>query len=286
MAHQQRIPVMVLATQLSNFRRYEQLLDKTRFKLLPVSSSTVARQLTDNGQLRVIIFDGDPISERNWQLLAGLHRDRLTDDVAVLMVSGAAHRARAEALGVRGFAASPPELRRVLEQLALPERPGPAERPEPPERPERAERAGPAEPPAHQAPAPAPASRPILIIDDDEAARFALRLAIAELPYPILEVGNGLEGLREAHLRSPLIVFLDLTMPGIDGFDVLAQLKGDPQTAGIPVIINSARRLTAEERRWLTARTALLLDKAHPMADLASRVREVLAGPSLRRSDE
>lgn len=241
-----RLPVMVLANQLSTFRIYESFLEKSRFKVLPVSSSTVARQLIESAQLRFIIFDGDPISERSWQLIEDLHRDERKPDVALLMVSAPAHRSRAEQLGIRAFTEAPATREWVLGQLQALSADGSA------------------------------GARPILIIDDDEAARYALRLAIGDIAGPIFEVSNGLEGLREARLRKPALVFLDLTMPGIDGFEVLTQLKSDPETSGIPVVIHSARRLTAEDHRWLSSMVVLILNKSDSSADVTHRVQDAL----------
>jgi signal transduction histidine kinase/DNA-binding response OmpR family regulator len=244
--HAIRLPVMVLANQLATFRSYERLLEKSRFKVLPVSSSTVARQLTDAAQLRFIIFDGDPISERSWQLIEELHGDARKRGVKLLMVSSAEHRARAEQLGVHAFVEPPIDREWLIDRMqAL-----------------SADGSG--------------APRLILLIDDDEAARYALRTAIGDTPGAILEVDNALEGLREARLRKPAIIFLDVTMPGIDGFEVLTQLKSDPETSGIPVVINSARRLTEEEHRWLASMATPVLDKADSPSDVTPRVQDAL----------
>jgi signal transduction histidine kinase/DNA-binding response OmpR family regulator len=239
-----RIPVMVLANQLSTFRTYERFLEQSRFKILPVTSLTVARQLAEGAQLRIIIFDGDMIGERSWQLIEDLHRDARDPSVALLMVSVPANRARAAELGVDEFAVAPIEREWLLDKLhSMTEAPG---------------------------------SRHILIIDDDESARYALRMALCDTQLTLLEASDGLEGLRLARSQKPAVIFLDLTMPGLDGFEVLAKLKSDPETCGIPVIINSARPLSTEEHYWLTSLASSFLDKADSSTSTTARVQAAL----------
>lgn len=248
-----RTPVMVLANQLSTFRTYERFLESSHFKVLPVSSSTVARQLVEGAQLRVIIFDGDPISERSWKLIEDLHRDRRDAPIALLMVSAPGNRPRAEALGVTRFAEPPVAREWLLEQL--------------------------------RSMGGDPAARSLLIIDDDETARYALRMALGETPLAVLEAANGAEGLHQARTHKPLVIFLDLTMPGANGFEVLSKLKSDPETSGIPVIVNSARRLTPEERYWLASLASSILDKADSPAEVAPRLQSALRKAGISDGD-
>ena len=65
----------------------------------------------------------------------------------------------------------------------------------------------------------------ILIIDDDEAVRFAFRLALEDLPYQINEAEHGEIGSRLATTESVDAVFLDLRMPGINGVEVLRRIR-------------------------------------------------------------
>ena len=78
----------------------------------------------------------------------------------------------------------------------------------------------------------------ILIIDDEDGIRnFIAR--VLEPAYDILQAGDGQEGLNQARWGKPDLILLDLKMPGMDGLTVLAKLKGNPQTSGIPVVIVS-----------------------------------------------
>jgi CheY-like chemotaxis protein len=68
--------------------------------------------------------------------------------------------------------------------------------------------------------------------------------------------------LAEARQRLPDLVVLDLTMPNLDGFSVLEELKRDERTRHIPVIVVTARDITEAERQRLTGRVAALYQKA------------------------
>jgi signal transduction histidine kinase len=107
------------------------------------------------------------------------------------------------------------------------------------------------------------AARPrrILIVDDDEIARYVLKGHLAGQRAVILEATDGRQGLRLAQAEAPDFIFLDLVMPGLDGRAVLEQLAANPATRGIPVLILTSQVLDAGERRWLEERAAVVLSK-------------------------
>jgi CheY-like chemotaxis protein len=77
----------------------------------------------------------------------------------------------------------------------------------------------------------------ILVIDDDSAARDLLRRTLEREGYRVVHASSGEEGLRLARATAPAAITLDVIMPGMDGWQVLAALKNDPATAAIPVIV-------------------------------------------------
>jgi signal transduction histidine kinase/CheY-like chemotaxis protein len=118
---------------------------------------------------------------------------------------------------------------------------------------------GPAEP--RRAAPGAGAGLPLLVIDDDEIARYLLRGLLGDGRFDLREAADGHEGLRRAREERPRAIFLDLVMPDLSGFDVLERLKGDPVTRDIPVIVYTSRTLDAGERDWLAARAVEILSK-------------------------
>jgi two-component system cell cycle response regulator len=84
----------------------------------------------------------------------------------------------------------------------------------------------------------------ILTVDDSKTVRIIVRKAFKSYDCEILEAGNGVEGLSIAAKDSPDLILLDVTMPVMDGVEMLTKLKADPQLKAIPVIM-----LTAEGGR-------------------------------------
>jgi signal transduction histidine kinase/CheY-like chemotaxis protein len=101
---------------------------------------------------------------------------------------------------------------------------------------------GPAKPqppsePVAKTPELKPQPKTILMIDDDPAERELMSRSLSKSGFNVVAVANGEEGLRLAKRIRPLVITLDVLLPGIDGWEVLRQLKADPELAEIPVII-------------------------------------------------
>jgi signal transduction histidine kinase/CheY-like chemotaxis protein len=99
-----------------------------------------------------------------------------------------------------------------------------------------------------------------VIIDDDEAARYVLRRRLGP-SFSVVEASSGRAGIEAVRALIPDVVFLDVRMPGLSGFDVLAMLAADPAMERIPVIIFTSQSLTDGERQRLE-RARAILDKA------------------------
>jgi CheY-like chemotaxis protein len=92
----------------------------------------------------------------------------------------------------------------------------------------------------------------ILIVEDSEPAVIQLSSILREQGYRLEIARNGSEALDAAKLHRPHAIILDLMMPGMDGFDVLEQIRGTIETKTIPVLILTAKILTAEELKRLS----------------------------------
>jgi signal transduction histidine kinase len=101
----------------------------------------------------------------------------------------------------------------------------------------------------------------ILVIDDDEVARFLLRGVLSKGQRIVTEAASGAEGLDKARAERPHVIFLDLQMPNMNGFEVLDALRLDETTRDIPVVIHTSTRLDPEQRARLESRTIGILSK-------------------------
>ena len=79
----------------------------------------------------------------------------------------------------------------------------------------------------------------ILIVDDDDSIRSLLQQELGDAGYLIEEAKNGKEALASIRNHRPDLIILDIMMPEMNGFDVAAILKNDPQTMDIPIIVLS-----------------------------------------------
>jgi threonine synthase len=104
----------------------------------------------------------------------------------------------------------------------------------------------------------------IVIIDDNpHDSRLIRRLLLRYKNYRIFEAHNGPDGLDLVRQRRPDLVVLDLTIPGMDGFSIIEKLKADERTQEIPVVIISAKSLTAEEWERLRRYTQSIWQKGN-----------------------
>ena len=90
---------------------------------------------------------------------------------------------------------------------------------------------------APPAPPAGPVSGTLLVIDDDPEARALMRRFLGKEGFRIEEAHDGETGIRLARELKPDVITLDVLMPGMDGWAVLGVLKGDPELAGIPVVL-------------------------------------------------
>jgi threonine synthase len=104
-----------------------------------------------------------------------------------------------------------------------------------------------------------------IIEDEPDAARLLRRIIQARANYQIFEASNGRNGLELIRRERPDLVLLDLMMPEMDGFTVLSKMKEADETADIPVIVITAKELTAHERRRLSGHVESLLQKGSYM---------------------
>ena len=103
--------------------------------------------------------------------------------------------------------------------------------------------------------------RVVLAIDDDLDAIDILRQSLRETGVSVVGASTGEEGIREARAQTPIAIFLDVRMPGTDGWQVLHRLKADPVTREIPVVMCTIVDDTGLGRKlgaagWLTKPTS------------------------------
>ena len=168
-----------------------------------------------------------------WNLLARLKADPQTTSIPVIIVSILDERNKGFALGAADYLVKPVERQQFLAAVR------------------------------RHAPVVPGAQRPtILAVDDDPLVLGLLESIFSGGSFTLLSANRGLEGIRLARERQPRVIILDLMMPEVDGFQVLDELKRDPLTASIPVVVLTARMLSKEDESRLRGRVSYLAQKS------------------------
>ena len=93
----------------------------------------------------------------------------------------------------------------------------------------------------------------ILLVEDNEMNRDMLSRRLARRGYEVVVAVDGEAGVRMAHSESPAIILMDMSLPGLDGWDATRQLKADPATRGVPVIALTAHAMAGDREKSLAA---------------------------------
>ena len=112
----------------------------------------------------------------------------------------------------------------------------------------------------------------VLIVDDDPSVRERLRATLLRQGWSVVEAVNGQDALVKVMHGPPRAILLDLNMPVMDGFQFLHDLRGKPGCADIPVIVFSARDISAADRRRLHDADRILT-KTTSLRDVAAELR-------------
>jgi len=120
------------------------------------------------------------------------------------------------------------------------------------------------------------AKKTILVVEDSAISRKVIARTLAEKNYEIIETEDGFQALAALGNAIPDLVLLDLVLPGIDGYKVLAHMKKKPECANIPVIILTSRDTLLDKLRGKMSEADEYLTKPFSPNDLLERVERHL----------
>ena len=122
----------------------------------------------------------------------------------------------------------------------------------------------------------------VLVVDDDPKAEELIAVRILDLASSVLRAYGGREAIQIARRSLPDLIVLDLIMPEVNGFDVVAALNEHPDTARIPILVVTAKLITDEDRAKLDGSVATIMEKAAFDPDrFRAEVRRATAGRPL-----
>jgi len=117
----------------------------------------------------------------------------------------------------------------------------------------------------------------ILVVDDEDDVRNLLGLIFRDAGYEVITAINGKEALQKAKTERPDLIFLDILMPVMDGFEACAQLKKDPNTRDIFVAFLTAKDMPQDWDRGLQSEADVYIAKPFNNERLLFVARELLA---------
>jgi CheY-like chemotaxis protein len=182
-----------------------------------------------------------------WTVLAALKGDPALAAIPVVIVTIVDEQRRGVALGAAGYLTKPIDRERLIEvvsRLRVAEAPG-----------------------------------TVLVVEDDEDQRQLVRTILGARGWTVREATNGRLALDAIAAELPDAILLDLMMPEMDGFELVAALQADTRWRDIPVVVVTALDLTAEDRQRLNGGVEQILSKqAFPPAELMARLGALLEG--------
>ena len=116
----------------------------------------------------------------------------------------------------------------------------------------------------------------ILIADDSSDIRKIMRFLLNDLGFAVVEAADGNEAVRLARQCQPVLILLDLCMPGIDGWEVAARLRADPALEEVPILAMTAYNVSSAILAALHAGCQQVVAKPFDMHDISRRITTLI----------
>ena len=230
-------------------------LEKEGYRVIAASNGVDALALARQHKPQAITLDVLMPQLDGWGALKALKADASLRDIPVIMVTVLNERGMAIPLGAADFVTKPIDRQRLTAIL-------------------REHCAG-------------PSAASILVVEDDPPTREVLCHSLTNMGHVAHATVNGRDGLDWlANHPVPNLILLDLMMPEMDGFEFLRELRRQPALANVPVIVVTAKELTAEDVRILSGQTDGIVTKDQTyLTELAAAVRGRLTRQPTREAE-
>jgi len=190
-----------------------------------------------------------------WEVLRNLKSSKLTKDIPVIVCSVLSNQKKAYSLGAVEYIEKPAQEKALLDTLHKSIGISDKE------------------------------NREVLVVDDDKSVHMLFGKLLKGMGVIMKSFENGDDVIKYLENPHPIaLVILDLLMPGVDGFEVLKEIKSSEKTKDIPVVIYTGKKLTARDRSRLNENYALLLQKTSETPETLLNQLNNLVMPSLREA--
>jgi signal transduction histidine kinase/CheY-like chemotaxis protein len=242
-----RMTIVALDDNPADLAILQTMLRGSSYQLVATRSIAETRRAALQHRPCALILDVMVGDDFSWGLLTDIKNTPELADVPILVISGVEDAAKANALGADAFSAKPLERGWLLESL---------------DRLVKGEQ-----------------RTRVLVIDDDEVFRYVIRQELTTDNIRVLEAATGSNGLERLGQERFDLILLDLDLPDISGYEVLARMAGDTGELP-PVVVVSGMLLGPQERQRLTKAAAIL-----PKSEIShGRLRTVMTDLAGRRA--
>jgi CheY-like chemotaxis protein len=124
----------------------------------------------------------------------------------------------------------------------------------------------------------------VLLVEDDVATRAVTRNILEKEGWRVSEAENGKVALQKMEEERPTLILLDLMMPEMDGFEFADRVRQHPEWRSIPIVVLTAKDLTADDRLRLAGSVETILQKTSDSREaLLRQVRDLVASSAITR---
>ncbi|HEY5059225.1 MAG TPA: response regulator [Gaiellaceae bacterium] len=116
----------------------------------------------------------------------------------------------------------------------------------------------------------------VLVAEDDDDILLLVTTRLSRDGFEVISARNGIDALALARDRRPVVAVLDIGMPGLDGLEVLEQIRADDELRTMRVLLLTAKAQESDTRRGYAAGADAYVRKPFSPADLSARVRALL----------
>lgn len=125
-----------------------------------------------------------------------------------------------------------------------------------------------------------PVGKKILVVEDDQSALRLAEYALAQEGYQVITASDGLEGLKKARSEHPDLIILDIMLPGLDGYEICQELRHEPETANLLILILSAKAREIDKETGIKMGADGYLAKPSSPSAIVGKVKALLASRS------
>jgi len=119
-------------------------------------------------------------------------------------------------------------------------------------------------------------AKTILYIEDNEFNRKIVRQLLAKTAYQLREANDGEAGVAAALEAPPDLILMDIQLPKMSGLDATRQLRDDPRTAAVPIIVVTSFALSGDDQKATAAGATAYLAKPYSPRQLLAKIREIV----------